>query len=90
MADREQVVAELRAILRDVWREHPDAEVDPGATLRELGITSSVMLTLLVRIEERFAFRWDPDLAPGALRSLDAVAAAVLDAVRPAGTGGAP
>jgi acyl carrier protein len=80
--DRDAVMAELDSLLREVWREHPEGEIDSAATLRDLGVQSSILLTFLVRIEERFKFKWDPDLAAGALSRMDSIADTVLEQLR--------
>jgi acyl carrier protein len=75
--DRERVVSELQDLLREVWRDHPGGDVDTSTALKDVGVQSSTMLTFLVRIEERFKFKWDPDLPAGALSRLDTIAGAV-------------
>ncbi len=80
--DREDVRRELKAMLRSVWRQHPDREIDPSAPLAALGVESSTLVTFLVRIEDRFRFSWDPDLPAGTLSTLDSISDAVVDRLR--------
>lgn len=77
--DRVHVQDELQELLRDVWRDHPGGDVDASAALKDVGVQSSTMLTFLVRIEERFGFKWDPDLPAGALSRLDTISEAVSE-----------
>jgi len=77
--DRQRVLDELQALLREVWRDHPGDELDPGAGLSDVGVQSSAMLTFLVRAEQHFGFRWDPDLPAGAIGSLEGMADVVCD-----------
>lgn len=66
-------------MLRAVWRQHPNGEIDPSAPLAALGVESSTLVTFLVRIEDRFRFTWDPDLPAGTLSTLDSITVAVVD-----------
>lgn len=75
--DHRALLAELEDLLKDVWRDHPEGEIDASATLKDLGVQSSTMLTFLVRIEERFKFKWDPDMPAGALSRLESISEAV-------------
>lgn len=75
--ERQQVIEQLQELLRDVWRDHPGGDVEASEALKDVGVQSSTMLTFLVRIEQGFKFKWDPDLPSGALRSLDSIAEAV-------------
>lgn len=77
--ERPDVLAKLQELLREVWRDHPGGDVEASAALKDIGVQSSSMLTFLVRAEQDFAFKWDPDLPAGALRSLDTIADAVRD-----------
>ncbi len=80
--DREEILTELRALLRAVWRDHPPDDIETDATLSHLGVQSSAMLTFLVRTEQQFGFRWDPDVSAGALGNLGSIADIVRERLR--------
>lgn len=47
------------------------------ASLREAGLSSNALVSLLVAMEDAFGFEWDDDVQPEVLRSIDSLAAHV-------------
>ncbi|WP_242886353.1 flavin reductase [Actinomadura litoris] len=84
-AELDHVLDRLRALLREVWDEHPaDLPVDGDATLLSLGVDSLTLVSLLDRVEAEFHTAWDPDDPPGAYSSLRSIAVAASPAAPPA------
>jgi acyl carrier protein len=51
--------------------------VSDTASLREAGLSSNALVSLLVAMEDAFGFEWDDDVQPEVLRSIDSLAAYV-------------
>jgi acyl carrier protein len=47
-------------------------------SISRLALDSVALLGFLVAVEDEFDFEWDPDVDPGVVQSLDAMAAYVL------------
>ncbi|MGW1893554.1 phosphopantetheine-binding protein [Streptomyces sp. NPDC002004] len=43
-------------------------------SLREAGVSSTALVSLLVAMEDAFGFEWDDDVQPEVLRSIDSLA----------------
>jgi acyl carrier protein len=52
--------------------------VDDSASLRQAGVSSNALVSLLVAMEDAFGFEWDDDVRPEVLRSIDSLAGHVL------------
>ncbi|MBO3741370.1 phosphopantetheine-binding protein [Actinoplanes flavus] len=76
-AAHDMVLTRLRALLIEVWDEHPAEEsLDSDASLLNLGVDSLTLLSLLDRIEAEFHPHWDADDPPSAYSSLRSLARA--------------
>jgi len=75
----EEVRARIRELLIGLFT---DAEflrtVDDSASLRQAGVSSNALVSLLVAMEDTFGFEWDDDVRPEVLRSIDSLAGHVL------------
>ncbi len=47
-------------------------------SLREAGVSSTGLVSLLVAMEETFGFEWEDDVEPEVLRSIDSLAGHVV------------
>jgi acyl carrier protein len=47
-------------------------------SLREAGVPSTALVSLLVAMEDAFGFEWDDDVQPEVLRSIDSLAGYVV------------
>jgi acyl carrier protein len=47
-------------------------------SLREAGVPSTALVSLLVAMEDAFGFEWDDDVRPEVLRSIDSLAGYVV------------
>lgn len=52
--------------------------IDDSASLREAGLPSTGLVSLLVAMEDAFGFEWDDEVEPEVLRSVDSLAGHVL------------
>ena len=52
--------------------------VPDSASLRQAGVSSNALVSLLVAMEDAFGFEWDDDVRPEVLRSIDSLADHVL------------
>ncbi|MFD9460122.1 hypothetical protein [Streptomyces sp. NPDC060027] len=52
--------------------------VPDSASLRQAGVSSNALVSLLVAMEDAFGFEWDDDVRPEALRSVESLADHVL------------
>jgi len=43
-------------------------------SLREAGVSSNALVSLLVAMEDEFGFEWDDDVRPEVLRSIESLA----------------
>lgn len=53
-------------------------EVPDSMSLRQAGVSSNALVSLLVAMEDSFGFEWDDDVQPQVLRSIDSLAQHVL------------
>jgi acyl carrier protein len=49
-----------------------------SVSLREAGLPSTALVSLLVAMEDEFGFEWDDDVQPEVLRSIDSLTGHVL------------
>ncbi|MGW0770439.1 hypothetical protein [Streptomyces sp. NPDC002671] len=75
--------AEVRSRIRELLLGlFTDAEflaaVPDSASLRQAGVSSNALVSLLVAMEDDFGFEWDDDVRPEVLRSIDSLAGHVL------------
>jgi acyl carrier protein len=75
--------AEVRQRIRELLGELYGGGGLPGAvpdtlSLREAGVSSTALVSLLVAMEDAFGFEWDDDVQPEVLRSIDSLAGHVL------------
>ncbi|MGW7820238.1 hypothetical protein ACWGLF_19390 [Streptomyces puniciscabiei] len=54
------------------------ADVPDSESLRQAGVSSNALVSLLVAMEDDFGFEWDDDVRPEVLRSIDSLADHVL------------
>ncbi|MFG2294465.1 hypothetical protein [Streptomyces sp. NPDC048603] len=52
--------------------------IPDSVSLREAGLPSTGLVSLLVAMEDAFGFEWDDDVQPEVLRSIDSLAGHVL------------
>jgi acyl carrier protein len=52
--------------------------VSDTVSLREAGVPSTALVSLLVAMEDTFGFEWDDDVQPEVLRSIDSLAGYVV------------
>ena len=67
----------IRELLVDLRGEQFTTKVTDEASLREAGLSSNALVSLLVAMEDAFGFEWDDDVQPEVLRSIDSLAAHV-------------
>ncbi|HEV2634117.1 MAG TPA: hypothetical protein VGX23_03150 [Actinocrinis sp.] len=53
-------------------------DVPDSVSLRQAGVSSNALVSLLVAMEDAFGFEWDDDVRPEVLRSIDSLADHVL------------
>ncbi|MBQ1047295.1 hypothetical protein KBX50_02200 [Micromonospora sp. C51] len=76
MADQ---VAEARQRIREllIGMHGPDSfvrTVSDEVSLRQQGLSSAALVSLLVAMEDAFGFEWDDDIQPEVLRSISSLA----------------
>lgn len=77
-------VVEVRERLIALVEEVTEGGIQPSrgetgaGSIRNLGLSSVTMLSLLVAIEDEFGIEWDDDVEEGVFDSFDAMAAHVL------------
>jgi acyl carrier protein len=65
----------IRALLVDLYGDDRFiSNVPDGVSLREAGVSSNALVSLLVAMEDAFGFEWDDDVRPEALRSIESLA----------------
>lgn len=71
------IVATLVRLLREVAPDDLPQEIGTHGpnTIRRLGLTSFVLLELMLKIEEEFNFEWDDDVELEVVQSFEAMAA---------------
>ncbi|MFD4764359.1 phosphopantetheine-binding protein [Streptomyces sp. NPDC058439] len=68
----------IRALLVDLLGgDQFTTRVLDDVSLREAGLSSNALVSLLVAMEDAFGFEWDDDVQPEVLRSIDSLAADV-------------
>jgi acyl carrier protein len=73
------VRARIRALLADLFGDGGFVEtVQDGVSLREAGVPSTALVSLLVAMEDEFGFEWQDDVEPEVLRSIDSLTGHVL------------
>ncbi|SDI12559.1 Acyl carrier protein [Actinokineospora alba] len=78
VAESDSVVeakARIRALLVDMLG--PDSfvtDLSDTVSLRQGGVSSTALVSLLVAMEDEFGFEWQDDVAPEALRSISSLA----------------
>lgn len=80
MSDTEAEVRQrIRRLLVDLFgRDRFTHGVPDSVSLREAGLPSTGLVSLLVAMEDVFGFEWDDDVQPEVLRSIDSLAGHVL------------
>ncbi len=80
---------DAREVLREILEQGPEFKYSPaledGAPLMESGVADSFdMITLVVRVQERFGIEIEPDdLTEERFRSIASIAAFIATKVRP-------
>jgi acyl carrier protein len=75
----EEVRARIRELLLGLFTDAGFLRtVDDSASLRQAGVSSNALVSLLVAMEDAFGFEWDDDVRPEVLRSIDSLAGHVL------------
>jgi acyl carrier protein len=75
----EEVRARIRELLVGLFTDAGFLRtVDDSASLRQAGVSSNALVSLLVAMEDAFGFEWDDDVRPEVLRSIDSLAGHVL------------
>lgn len=74
-----EVATEARQRIRGLLAELFGADsfatgVSDTVSLREAGVSSTALVSLLVAMEDEFGFEWDDDVRPEALRSIGSLA----------------
>ncbi|MYR42907.1 phosphopantetheine-binding protein [Streptomyces sp. SID5910] len=74
-----EVRQRIRALLVDLFGDDRFAgNVSDTESLRQAGMSSTALVSLLVAMEDAFGFEWDEDVRPEALRSIDSLAGHVV------------
>lgn len=69
----------IRELLDDLFTDAGFLSAVPdSASLRQAGVSSNALVSLLVAMEDTFGFEWDDDVRPEVLRSVDSLADHVL------------
>ncbi|WP_162793756.1 phosphopantetheine-binding protein [Streptomyces paludis] len=65
----------IRGLLIDLFgNDRLVGNVSDAESLRQAGISSTALVSLLVAMEDAFGFEWDEDVRPEALRSIESLA----------------
>ncbi|MER7080602.1 Phosphopantetheine attachment site [Saccharopolyspora kobensis] len=74
-----EVRQRIRALLEDLYGgDEFVSTVADAASLRQAGVSSNALVSLLVSMEDAFGFEWDDDVQPEALRSIESLAEHVV------------
>lgn len=74
-----EVRQRIRALVADLYGNGRFVDTMPDdASLRQAGMSSTALVSLLVAMEDAFGFEWDEDVRPEALRSIESLANHVL------------
>ena len=69
----------IRALLVDLYGSDGFiSTVADSVSLRQAGVSSNALVSLLVAMEDAFGFEWDDDVRPEALRSIESLAEHVV------------
>lgn len=75
----EEVRQRIRKLLVGLFTDAQFLSAVPdSASLRQAGVSSNALVSLLVAMEDDFGFEWDDDVRPEVLRSIDSLAGHVL------------
>ncbi|MFD3308480.1 phosphopantetheine-binding protein [Streptomyces sp. NPDC058656] len=70
-----EVRQRIRALLVDLFgNDRLVGNVSDAVSLRQAGMSSTALVSLLVAMEDAFGFEWDEDVRPEALRSIESLA----------------
>ncbi|AWL41126.1 MULTISPECIES: phosphopantetheine-binding protein [Streptomyces] len=70
----------IRALLVDIFGgDRFVSGVPDTASLREAGVPSTALVSLLVAMEDAFGFEWDDEVRPEVLRTIDSLAGHVVE-----------
>ena len=73
--DKLEVRQRIRGLLVELYGSDGFVKTVPDSTsLREAGVSSNALVSLLVAMEGAFGFEWDNDVRPEALRSIESLA----------------
>jgi acyl carrier protein len=65
----------IRLLLADLFgNDRFVSGVPDDVSLREAGVSSTSLVSLLVAMEDAFGFEWDDEVQPEVLRSIDSLA----------------
>ncbi|MCZ9347780.1 phosphopantetheine-binding protein [Streptomyces sp. TRM76130] len=81
MSDKEVETARqrIRGLLADLFgNDRFVSGVPDDMSLREAGVSSTGLVSLLVAMEDAFGFEWDDEVHPEVLRSIDSLAGHVV------------
>jgi acyl carrier protein len=74
-----QVRGRIRELLVDLFNGDRFVRgIADDVSLREAGVPSTSLVSLLVAMEDAFGFEWDDDVQPEVLRSIDSLAGHVV------------
>ncbi|MEU0007618.1 hypothetical protein ABZ079_25885 [Streptomyces sp. NPDC006314] len=74
-----EVRQRIRGLLVDLFGSDRFVNgVPDGVSLREAGVSSTALVSLLVAMEDAFGFEWDDEVQPEVLRSIDSLAGHVV------------
>lgn len=70
-----EVRQRIRGLLADLYgNERFVSTVSDSVSLREAGVSSNALVSLLVAMEDTFGFEWQDDVRPEVLRSIESLA----------------
>ncbi|MFC8717287.1 phosphopantetheine-binding protein [Kitasatospora sp. NPDC057198] len=70
-----EVRQRIRGLLVDLFgSDHFAGSVPDTVSLRQAGLSSTALVSLLVAMEDAFGFEWDEDVRPESLRSIESLA----------------
>ncbi|CAM5423077.1 MULTISPECIES: phosphopantetheine-binding protein [Streptomyces] len=75
----DEVKQRIRELLADLFgSDRSVSDVPDTVSLREAGLPSTALVSLLVAMEDAFGFEWDDDVEPEVLRSIESLAGHVV------------
>lgn len=70
-----EVRQRIRTLLTDLYANDDFVgTVSDTVSLRQAGVSSNALVSLLVAMEDAFGFEWDDDVRPEVLRSISSLA----------------